>query len=86
MDGVEVITMDGVIIVAGAIVTGSRVIVLKEAASVWRLFHLSRTQKPPRFPSTACAVALRLSRGLLRRAVLERGPSLLATGRTAFIE
>ena len=43
-------------------------------------------QKPPRFPSTACAVALHLRRGLLRRAVLERSPSLLATGRKAFIE
>jgi hypothetical protein len=43
------------------------------------------TQKPPRFPSTACAVALRLRGGLLRRAVLERSPSLPATGRTAFI-
>jgi hypothetical protein len=42
------------------------------------------TQKPPRFPSTACAVALRLPRGLLRRAVLERSLSLLATGRNAF--
>jgi len=29
---------------------------------------------------------LRLRRGLLRRAVLERSPSLLATGRKAFIE
>jgi hypothetical protein len=34
------------------------------------------TQKPPRFPSTACAVALRLPGGLQRRAVLERSPSL----------
>lgn len=39
------------------------------------------TQKPPRFgPSTALTVAF--SRGLLRRAVLER-QVLLATGRTA---
>jgi hypothetical protein len=44
------------------------------------------TQKPPRFPSTAYAVALRLPRVLLRRAVLERSLSLLATGRKAFIE
>ena len=35
----------------------------------------------PAIPSMACAVALRLLRGLLRRAVLERGPSLLSTGR-----
>ena len=33
-----------------------------------------------------CAVALRLPSGLLRRAVLERSLSLLATGRKAFIE
>jgi hypothetical protein len=33
----------------------------------------------------AYVVALRLRRGLPRRAVLERSPSLLATGRTAYI-
>src|SRR4051794_28721349 len=42
------------------------------------------TQKPPRFPSAACVVALRLRRGLPRRAVLERSPSLPPTGRTTF--
>jgi hypothetical protein len=47
--------------------------------------NLSHTQKPPRSPSTAYVVALRLRRGLPRRAVLERSPSLLATGRTAHI-
>jgi hypothetical protein len=45
----------------------------------------TRAQKPPRFPSTACAVALRLPRGLRRRAMLERSLSLLATGRNAFV-
>jgi hypothetical protein len=40
--------------------------------------------KPPRSPSTAHAVALRLRRGLLRRAVPKRCPSLLATGQKAF--
>ena len=64
---------------------GLVVIILKEAASAWRLFHLSHyhddhTQKPPRLPSRACAVALRLRRGLPGRAVLERSPSLLAKG------
>jgi hypothetical protein len=49
-------------------------------------FVTTHTQKPPRLPSTARAVALRLLRGLPRRAALERSPSLLATGRTAFIE
>ena len=54
------------------------VIILKEAAAVWRFFHLSQSasaawrhaQKPPRFPSTArrCVAFA----GLLRRAVLER--------------
>src|SRR3954454_15989645 len=43
------------------------------------------TQKPPRFPSAACVVALRLRRGLPRRAVLERSPSLPPTGRTTFM-
>jgi hypothetical protein len=46
----------------------------------------AHTQKPPRFPSTACVVALRLHRGLPRRAVLERSPSLRATGRIAIIK
>jgi hypothetical protein len=46
----------------------------------------AQAQKPPRFPSTARVVELRLPRGLLRRAMLERSPSLLATGRKAFIE
>ena len=41
---------------------------------------MRHTQKAPRFPSTARAVALRLPKGLLRRAVLERSLSLLATG------
>jgi len=44
---------------------------------------MQHTQKPPRFPSTAFAVALRLRGGVPRRAVLGRSPSLLATGRTA---
>src|SRR5258708_5541920 len=35
------------------------------------------TQKPPRFPSTARAVALCLRGGLLRRAVLERSRACL---------
>jgi hypothetical protein len=38
------------------------------------------------FPRRPFVVALRLRRGLPRRAVLERSPSLLATGRTAFIK
>jgi hypothetical protein len=50
------------------------------------LYLATQTQKPPRLPSTARAVALRLLRGLPRRAVLERSPSLLATGRTVLIE
>jgi len=90
MAGVTVITMVGAeaITTAGAIITiGEKnhclaVIILKEAAAVWRLFHLSQsasaawrlTQKPPRFPSTARAVAF-LRGGALRRAVLERGAS-----------
>src|SRR5216683_955046 len=41
--------------------------------------------KAAKVASTARAVALRLPRGLLRRAVLERSLSLLATGRKAFI-
>jgi len=51
-----------------------------------RLEHEVSRKKPPRFPSAACAVALRLRRGLPRRAVLERSPSLLTTGRKAVIE
>jgi hypothetical protein len=54
----EVITMDGAIIAIGE--TSQR-----KPPSVWRLFLLSQsvlaahgdTQKPPRFPSTARAVA-----------------------------
>jgi len=37
MDGVEATTMDGAIIVAGAVIVGSSSDILKQAASVWRL-------------------------------------------------
>ena len=42
-----------------------------------RIKVMRHTQKPPRFPSTARAVALCLRGGLLRRAVLERSRACL---------
>ena len=52
MDGVEATTMDGAIIVAGAVIVGSSSDILKQAASVWRLSQAAlaaRHAKPPRF-------------------------------------
>jgi hypothetical protein len=85
------IIMVGAIIVVGAIVTGAIimvitvgdhclvvVIILEEAASVWRLFHLREAAfaawphaKAAKVSLDGSAVALRLRGGVLRRAVLE---------------
>ena len=54
-----------------------------EAASEYRSGLRRKSRQG--FPRRLVPVALRVLRGLLRRAVLDRSPSLLATGRTAFI-
>jgi hypothetical protein len=77
MDGVEVITMDGAIITIGetSLPSGnhsgrSRLSLAAFSFEPSCLRH-DHTQKPPRFPSTAHAAALRLPGGVPRRAVPE---------------
>ena len=57
---------------------------LEQRSRCQRSRHYARAARIA--PWRLLVAALRLRRGLLRRVVLERSPSLLATGRKAFIE
>src|ERR1700756_2770427 len=77
MDGVEVITMDGVIITIGETSlpsgnhSGRSRLSLAAFSFEPRCLRHDHAQKSPRFPPTACAVALRSPRGVPRRAMLK---------------